>query len=441
MPSCESLRIHASYRCLAIRLHILELLLTSKMFLRSTNNSLAASLDAASPPSLSEELPPSMSANAEVLRPSCTDASSSSHQASGQADVPSPTFLASVVAAVKQALAAEQASMNTPASSSVAGGVPASLSSSLQFQASALAASGVGFPPSSASIAGAANQMQGRPNFVVPSFVSTFSPPAPSVAPSPSSVAAGLLPTAFSSLPNVPVLQQSFVVAPGFSPVPPKLVSQIVSGKFVELSELSSSNIVQTHSDSDPQLFFDGRLVLTSTPKKPKWRTEDIGSWIEAFSVYCLVLTSQFPHRWKDLQLYQLLILRTYRQFTGRVWLAYDRAFREHAAATSLTDWSTLNVQLFNFHAARASVRGHDAVTDSSEPRGTASSTVICRSWNRGQCVAPSALCRFAHKCQSCSGHHRVKECPENSSSLQSTESKRPPASPPPRSRSKSRRS
>ena len=46
--------------------------------------------------------------------------------------------------------------MNTPASLSVAGGIPATLSSSLQSQASALAASGVGFPPLSASIAGAA---------------------------------------------------------------------------------------------------------------------------------------------------------------------------------------------------------------------------------------------------------------------------------------------
>ena len=94
--------------------------------------------------------------------------------------------------------------------------------------------------------------MQGTPNFVVPSFVSTFSLLAPSVAPSLSSVVARLLPTVLSFSLNVPVLQQSFVVAPGFSPDPPKLVSQIVLGKFIELSELLSSNIVQTHSDSDP---------------------------------------------------------------------------------------------------------------------------------------------------------------------------------------------
>ena len=74
--------------------------------------------------------------------------------------------------AVKQALAAVQTPTSVEASSSLAGGVPMTFSPSLQSQAAALAVSGAGFPPMSASTAGAANQMQGRPNFVVPSFVS-----------------------------------------------------------------------------------------------------------------------------------------------------------------------------------------------------------------------------------------------------------------------------
>ena len=155
--------------------------------------------------------------------------------------------------------------------------------------------------------------------------------------------------------------------------------------------------------------------------------------------MYCLVLMSHFPHRWKDLQLYHLLILWTYRQFTSRVWLAYDRAFREHLVATNLTDWSTLNIQFFNLHATGASVCNHNAVTNLTEPRGAPSSTIICRSWNRGQCVVPFASCRFAHKCQSCFDHHRGKDCPGDSSTQQHAESKQPPASPP-HSRSKSRR-
>ena len=161
---------------------------------------------------------------------------------------------------------------------------------SLLSQASDMAASGVGFPPISATSTGSVNQLQGRPNFVVPSFVSPFSPPVPSVAPSTSRVAAAPSPIVLSSLPNVLVLQQSFVVAPGLSPVPPRLASQIVSGKFGELSELLSSMIVQTQSDSDPQLFFGGWLVLPSTPKKPKRRMAYIGGWLEAFSVFCLML-------------------------------------------------------------------------------------------------------------------------------------------------------
>ena len=68
---------------------------------------------------------------------------------------------------------------------------------------------------------------------------------------------------------------------------------------------------------------------------------------------------------------------------------SYDRTFREHAAAKHLTDWSAVNVQLSNFPAAGASVRGLDTVHDSSESRGATSSNIICQSWNCGQCDAP----------------------------------------------------
>lgn len=50
----------------------------------------------------------------------------------------------------------------------------------------------------------------------------------------------------------LPVLHQPFVVGPGFSPVPAKVVSQIVAGKYADLSELLSVNIVQ--NEPEPQL-------------------------------------------------------------------------------------------------------------------------------------------------------------------------------------------
>ena len=115
-----------------------------------------------------------------------------------------------------------------------------------------------------------------------------------------------------SSLVLTPILHQLFVVSPGFSPVPAKLVSQVMAGKFVELNELLSANLVLNELRAS-------MLVLTPTPKNLKWWVDDITSWLEAFSVYCLILSSHFPHHWEDLLQYQLLILQTHHKFAGLV--------------------------------------------------------------------------------------------------------------------------
>ena len=67
------------------------------------------------------------------------------------------------------------------------------------------------------------------------------------------------------------------MVGPGFSSVPGKLVSQILRGTFIDLSELLSANLVS--SDPEPHLILDGCLVLTAPPKKQWRQIEDITSW------------------------------------------------------------------------------------------------------------------------------------------------------------------
>ena len=410
---------------------------------RPKRNSQAAAFDAMISPV--ESNPSSSAANSSLPSTGSVDPSAMSQ--SPMLDQPSPAFLAAVVSTVRQALAAEQTPSlpSTPATSFASsvpmvaslGGVPGSCSSytgQLDAQASSLAASGIGF--SSVSLAVSAATVQGRPNFVVPAFVTTFASPITAVMLSTNTAAVTASPSVggLSSLAQMPILHQPFVVGPGFSPVPAKLVSQIVAGKFVELHDLLSVNLVL--HEPEPQLLFDGRLVLTSTPKKSKRRVDNITSWLEAFSIYCLILSSHFPHRWRDLMQYPLLI---HRQFAGRVWLAYDRAFREHAAASNLTDWSTINVQLFNFHAAGASVRSRGELSEEfAEPRSAPSSLIICKSWNQGHCVAPLSSCRFAHKCSSCFGPHRVGACPGEASSQSRPSPKWPADASPPRSSSKS---
>ncbi len=121
---------------------------------RGTNNRVAAGLPLQT--SNASDLPASSvnSLLANVPRTSSAIVPGSSAIPASAPDVPSPAFLASVVTAVREALAAEQAvtssSLQAPVQpSSVAGaigGVPPTFSDqSLQSQASMLAASGLGF--------------------------------------------------------------------------------------------------------------------------------------------------------------------------------------------------------------------------------------------------------------------------------------------------------
>lgn len=129
----------------------------------------------------------------------------------------------------------------------------------------------------------------------------------------------------------------------------------------------------------------------------------------EEFTIFSSILVSHFPHRWRYLLQYQLLIFCTDLYFSGHVWLAYDRAFHEHAEATQLKDWSCMNSQLFNFYAAGASV--HLPSSNNSpdwELTGSSGSIVICKSWNRGHCTSPLSICCYEHRCSSCSGSHHA---------------------------------
>ena len=218
---------------------------------------------------------------------------------------------------------------------------------------------------------------------------------------------------------GVPPLKQPLVVGPGFSPIPHKVVVSIVGGEYVNLGLLIRK---PTDSrDPGPSVSVDGRVIISNTPKPPR-RITDLTLWSQAFGIYSLVLVTYHPHRALDLLRYHLLILRLASQFPGTVWCDYDEAFRRDAAARQIRDWSSMHVELFNFHSgaslARTGASRPSSVTAASssplEPRGAASATVFCHSWNAGKCVAPRLICRYAHLCSvpQWHGSHRRVDCP-----------------------------
>ena len=166
-------------------------------------------------------------------------------------------------------------------------------------------------------------------------------------------------------LPSARAQPASFVVGPGFLPISDKMVSNIVSGQYIDLAALLAKPS-EVRSTS-PLICVDGQVVVSTAPKPPR-RLTDIAQWLQAFAIYMLVMVTYAPHRAADLIRYQLLILRTHSQFGGLAWYNYDEAFRRDAAARQVVDWSGMHVELYNFHTASTS-RGSADVFRTSFPR------------------------------------------------------------------------
>ena len=149
------------------------------------------------------------------------------------------------------------------------------------------------------------------------------------------------------SIPYMPVpwatslLHRMFVVGPGYSLIPEKLVMKIRTGQFIDLADLLAENLkVQ---ETEPQTYLDGKLLVTSSKKRIQEIT-NIATWVEALTVYLWILCSAHPSRWQDMTQYKLPILKTSCHFPGKAWLHYGNAFCKDAAASGLVDWSCMNL-------------------------------------------------------------------------------------------------
>jgi len=153
------------------------------------------------------------------------------------------------------------------------------------------------------------------------------------------------------------------------------------------------------------------------------WNSSII-TWIEAFTIFSMILCQTFPSRQKDLNQYKLLIIQTARRFSDKSWLHYDIAFRKEAAASGLTDWSCMHPDLYNFHtrspAATPAAPGSStspalSLTEPLASSGNPQSSQYCHSWNDGRCHWPFGRCRFCHSCETCHGDHPRIHCPHHS--------------------------
>ena len=170
---------------------------------------------------------------------------------------------------------------------------------------------------------------------------------------------------------------QAFILGSGRPPVPAKLVSQILTGKFIELSELIPENLAPPTTESTSFTIEGRSIVPTTTSSRKKTEISDILTWVECFNSYISVITAFHLERVRDLLAYMALIMRLAKQFPGLCWYTYDRAYRLEAAASNSKNWSQINADLYHYHTSVAAKPMQAQATRYGEPRGDPRSMIF----------------------------------------------------------------
>ena len=269
-------------------------------------------------------------------------------------------------------------------------------------------------------------------NIVVPSFVSTFStPPSPAFGYPSFSLSLPLLTSPslrgvpFSSFPTIsstaPVVGKDFVIGPGYSPIPHKLANKITSGQFVELADLLPDNLKV--NESETQTFLEGKLVVAPARRRTV-EIQDILTWVEAFTIYCLVLCASQPSRKADLSHYKLLVIQTAKKIPWESLATIrhrisERRRRDRPEGLFKNESWPLSITFIRWFPARLPrlitnlrlyTRRKVLTTALAPP-----SSAICGMLMNA--VGPWH-CRFRHACEACSGDHRSTSCPYRSAQV-----------------------
>ena len=202
--------------------------------------------------------------------------------------------------------------------------------------------------------------------------------------------------------------------------LPAKLVKEILTGEFMELSKLLPKNFNVLHPLQDEPLTLTVENSIIKVNKAKTTSITDISEWTTAFSAYMGVLISKFPHRASELLEYMSLIRYAARYHKGLGWCVYDIKFRQKAATNKALKWSTIDSQLWlkTFTVAPSLLKEDIGVfqsgpSSSSTSKGPENRT--CHNFNRGVPCARTP-CSYAHKCNrsGCGKDHPGIKCPTN---------------------------
>ena len=236
----------------------------------------------------------------------------------------------------------------------------------------------------------------------------------------------------------------SVLVGASYPPVPNKFAKRIKDGEFIEMVDLIAR--LGASGDNDPVKSSKKQRIVTN-----------ILEWVRCFGLYISIIAHSAPERVTHFLSYQALIIDAYTEYQGEYWSGYDRQFRQRAAVSPATSWSSMDTTLCNLaFGGRASLprcthclsvshkSGECELSSDSHTTSTPypigkgaperpSQRPICFAWNKDPAPGcPRLGCRYEHICYLCykdarvqNKGHKVIHCPHHVQD-QPTRSQRP---------------
>ena len=135
----------------------------------------------------------------------------------------------------------------------------------------------------------------------------------------------------------------------GTLPVPPRLRDRIVRGEFVQFDDLLLESMSKTADDSlNLAVIGDGHLRIQRSSTEIKGRVCNLGTWLEAWTVFCRFLVDVAPELAPDVLQYQSIITEASAKYSEDAWLTYDRRFRMALAAQPHRfEWGVIDPNLW----------------------------------------------------------------------------------------------
>ena len=165
----------------------------------------------------------------------------------------------------------------------------------------------------------------------------------------------------------------------------------------------------------------------------------DLATWLQCFSLYVALLTTQQPERIPELMAYQSIIAKASMKYKWSSWIVYDQNFRQDVAGNPTQWWAKVDPSIYAVCFTSQAISSEnwcsccqclDHTTGScpfcprkrprsgilSSPQGrmdlNRADQQICIKFNRfdGDCTF-GKHCRFIHSCSNCRGQHPMSRC------------------------------